>query len=301
MKELYGRSAEQTTKLLRLAGLGLYVLFACNVLSGILPIRLIDPAWQLNAIQSLQNLAFMPLIGTCLLLLGTDPDDTGSGRRLGLIRKGAGLACIGFLLLIPVQAAGTWRLGILAEVPANRTIATIAAARSEIASSRNISELGTALLKLPGAPKLPPGFNQPLAQVRQSMEQKLTTDLETLRNSLQQRVSQRRLPDLLLFCRTLIINLVFATVFGAIAGFKLAKPRLARKLANPFTQLSTRIKKWERRRAAQRRSFQVSGAKGPLNSMIKGLQSRLKHFQRLGDARRLGARTEASRRRQRRG
>jgi hypothetical protein len=64
-----------------------------------------------------------------------------------LIRKGAGLACIGFLLLIPLQAAGTWRMGILAELPANRSIATIAAARSEIASSRDFSELGSALLR----------------------------------------------------------------------------------------------------------------------------------------------------------
>ncbi|MEI7953012.1 MAG: hypothetical protein WCH37_10095, partial [Synechococcaceae cyanobacterium ELA182] len=78
---MYGRSPEQTIKLLRLSGLGLYVLFACNVLSGILPIRLIDAGWQLNAIQSLQNLAFLPLLGTCLLLLGADPDDTGSGQR----------------------------------------------------------------------------------------------------------------------------------------------------------------------------------------------------------------------------
>ena len=296
MQKLYGRSTEQTTKLLRLAGLGLYVLFGCNVLSGILPIRLIDAGWQLNAIQSLQNLAFLPLIGTCLLLLGADADDTGSGQRLGLIRKGAGLACIGFLLLIPLQAAGTWRLGILAEVPANRTIATIAAARSEIASSRDLSELGTALLKLPGAPKLPPGFNTPLAQVRQSMEQKLATDLDNLRNSQQQRIAQRRLPELLLFCRTLIINLVFATVFGAIAGFTLPRPRFALKLANPFTQLSIWIENWERRREAQRRSFQVSGTKGPLDSIVKGIQSRLKHMQRRGEARRLAARTESSRR-----
>ncbi|MCX5948331.1 MAG: hypothetical protein NTY67_09180 [Cyanobacteria bacterium] len=272
------------------------MLFACNVLSGILPIRLIDAGWQLNAIQSLQNLAFLPLLGTCLLLLGADPDDTGSGQRLGLIRKGAGLACIGFLLLIPLQAAGTWRLGILAEVPANRTISTIAAARSEIASSRDFSELGTSLLKLPGAPKLPPGFNQPLSKVRQGMERRLATDLENLRNSQQQRIAQRRLPELLLFCRTLIINLVFATVFGAIAGFTLSRPRFALKLANPFTQLSIWIENSERRREAQRRSFQVSGTKGPLDSIVKGIQSRLKHMQRRGEARRLASRTESSRR-----
>jgi hypothetical protein len=299
VKKMYGRSPEQTIKLLRLSGLGLYVLFACNVLSGILPIRLIDAGWQLNAIQSLQNLAFLPLLGTCLLLLGADPDDTGSGQRLGLIRKGAGLACIGFLLLIPLQAAGTWRMGILAEVPANRTISTIAAARSEIASSRDFSELGRSLLKLPGAPKLPPGFNQPLSKVRQGMEKRLATDLENLRNSQQQRIAQRRLPELLLFCRTLIINLVFATVFGAIAGFTLPRPRFALKLANPFTQLSIWIENWERRRAAKRHSLQVSSAKGPLDSIVRGLQSRLRYLQRRGEARRLAARTESSRRERR--
>lgn len=91
------------------------------------------------------------------------------------------------------------------------------------------------------------------------MEQRLATDLENLRSSQQQRIAQRRLPSLLLFGRTLIINLVFATVFGAIAGFTLPRPRFALKLANPFTELSKSIENRERRRAAQRRSFEISG------------------------------------------
>jgi hypothetical protein len=83
---------------------------------------LIDPAWQMALFGSLQSLSSLPLIGTCLLLVGPDLQIDSIRQRLGWMCNACALACIGFLLLIPPQASAMWRLAILAEVPANRTI-----------------------------------------------------------------------------------------------------------------------------------------------------------------------------------
>ena len=296
MKETSSRRPSERFRILKIAGLALYVLFACNLLSSILPLRLIEPSWQLSAITALQNFAFLPLIGTCVLLLGIDLEVGATGQRPVLIRRASAFACIGFLLLLPLQASAMWRLGTLVDIPAERLIGTIAAARSEIASSQNLDELNTALVKLPGAPKLPPGFNQPLVKVRQSMLTKLGDDLAKLRDSQTQRVTQRRVTELLLFTRTIIVDLVFAIFFGAVAGFSPPQLPLWLILANPFTLISERLEDWQRQSSAKRRPARVSGPSGPVQVVLEAIRGQLKFQQRRGDARRQGAKSEASRR-----
>ncbi|MFZ0409237.1 MAG: hypothetical protein WAM11_14160 [Cyanobium sp.] len=296
MNDSYSRSQSEISRIFRITAFGFYVLFACNLVGSALPLRLIDPAWQLNALNTLQNLAFLPLIGTCLLLAGPHLAATGSRQRPGWIRRGSALACIGFLLLIPLQATSIWRLGAVVEIPTNRTIATITAARSEIASSRDLIELNTALAKLPGSPKLPAGLNQPIAQLRQSLQQKLATDLEKVRSTQQERINQRRLPAFLLFCRNLIVNLVFAVCFGAIAGFRVPRLRTRLQIANPFAQLSKAIENWERHRSAKRRAAEISGRQGPVGQLIKTIGIQLNQLQRQRPTQSLATRTETSRR-----
>ncbi|MEI6031417.1 MAG: hypothetical protein WCQ20_09670 [Synechococcaceae cyanobacterium ELA739] len=296
VKDVAGRPLAKPVLLLKIAAFGLFVLFGCNLLASVLPPRLIDPAWQMALFSGLQSLSFLPLIGICLLLVGPDLQIGSSRHRLGWIRKASAVACIGYLWLIPLQASAMWRLGILAEVPANRTIASIAASRAEIGSSRTLGELNTALAKLPGAPKLPPGFNQPLDPIRQSMQQKLGSDLEKLRADQQQRISGRRIPELLVFTKSVIIDLVFAVFFGAVAGFK--APRLPAKLAlaNPFPLIAKSNEKAERQGSARRRAAQISGQPGPIGRVIKTVDQQIKDMKRRRDAKRLAAKVAASRR-----
>ena len=297
MKETSSHQSSEQFRIVKIAGIGLYILFVCNLLSSILPLRLIEPAWQLSSIAALQNFAFLPLIGTCVLLLGLNLDVGATGQRQVQvwIRRASGFACFGFLLLIPLQASAMWRLGNLVDIPAERMIGTIAAARSEIASSQNLSELNTALLKLPGAPKLPPGFNQPLAKVRQSLLTKLGDDLAKLRDRQTQLVAGRRVTELLFFAKTIIVDLVFALFFGAVAGF--SAPRLPAWLivANPFTWIAKRIEDWERQPSSKRRSGWRSGPPGPAQVVLKAIKKKLKFLKRQGDARKLAAKSKASR------
>ncbi len=295
MKELTRRQPSELPRILKLAGFGLYVLFVCNLLSNILPSRLVDPTWQWTAITALQNFAFLPVIGTCLLLLGIHLEVRATGRAPMLVRRVCACACVGFLLLIPLQASAIWRLGIALEIPAERMMDTIEAASSEIASSQNLSELNTALGKLPGSPNLPPGFNQPLAKVRQSMLIKLDDDLGRLRNSQKERIAGRRVTQSFQFAKTALISLVFAIFFGAVAGFP--NPRLPARLAaaNPFTLISKRIVKWERQSSAKRRSGQGSSKPGPAEVVLKAIRRQIKFVQRRGEARKLAAEAQASR------
>ncbi len=296
MKEFANRPGHEAHDFLRLGALVLFLIFACNWLTALLPLALLNPAWQLGAIQSLHGLAFLPLIGTCLLLLDPKSEASSVRQQLGWIRRGCLMACLGFLFLMPLQASALWRLGTLVEVPANRTIATIAGARSEISSSNTLTELNAALSKLPGAPKLPPGFNQPLALVRQNMQQKLDADLKKLRTDQRMRINYRRLSDLMLLGKAVILDLAFAVFFGALAGLK--APRLPTKLGllNPFKLLANSIESWDRAWASRRRAAEIARRPGPIELALKSLNKQLKYIQRQGNARRLAARTEGSRR-----
>ena len=295
MKDLSGRLQQEPSIILRCAALGLYVLFVCNLLGGILPLRLIDPAWQLGAIRSLETLAFLPLIATCLILLGSDLKGTVT-RQLGLIRRGAALACIGFLLLIPLQVTAMWRLGILVELPASRTIATISSARSEIGSSQNLAELNAGLAKLPGAPKLPPGFNQPLATIRQDMQRKLGADLEKLRSDQQQRVTARKFSEVFVFIRGLILDLVLASFFGMVAGFTLPRIKVMRSLLNPFSLISKRIESMDRQVSAKRRAARIAGQPNPVGQAFTAVSRWFERSGRRRHAKRQADKAAAARR-----
>jgi len=295
MRDLSGRLQQDPSKILRFAALGLYVLFACNLLSGFLPLRLIDPTWQLSAIRSLESLAFLPLTATSLLLLGSDLK-VKENQLLGLIRRGAALACIGFLLLIPLQATAMWRLGILVEIPASRTIATITAARSEIGSSQNLAELNAGLAKLPGAPKLPPGFSQPLDAIRQDMQLKLGADLEKLRSDQQQRVAARKFSEFLVFIRGLILDLVFASFFGTVAGFTLPRFKVNLPQLNPFSLMTKRIESMERKVAAKRRAARISGQPNTVGQAFTAVSRWFENSGRRRHAKRQAEKAAAARR-----
>jgi hypothetical protein len=52
-----------------LVALALLAFFALTILNGALPLRLLDPTWQLSLIQLLLSQAFLPLIALVLLHL----------------------------------------------------------------------------------------------------------------------------------------------------------------------------------------------------------------------------------------
>lgn len=91
--------------------LALFLLFGIGLVSQLLPLRLLAPAWQLRFANALIERAPLALIGLGLLQLAPHLDPSARHlqarwQRLG--RLGV-IAALGFLLLLPVQVMATAR------------------------------------------------------------------------------------------------------------------------------------------------------------------------------------------------
>lgn len=90
--------------------LTLCILYAVRVASALLPLRPLEPSWQLNAVSALLNTAAIPLVGLGMLHLASylDPANAMLRQRRDRLARWAILTTLGFLLLIPLQAYAAW-------------------------------------------------------------------------------------------------------------------------------------------------------------------------------------------------
>jgi len=98
-------------RLLAVLSIVLLVVFLAAVLTAALPPKLLDPQWQLALVAALVNGASLALIGALLLPLAVwvDPGNQHLRARRNDCRRLALAACLGFLLLIPLQVYAGWR------------------------------------------------------------------------------------------------------------------------------------------------------------------------------------------------
>ncbi len=104
--------------------IALFGIYAITLLAGVLPVRLLDTAWQLRFVAACIDTATIPLLGLGLLHLAAylDPGNPVlQKRRAGLARL-AVLAAFGFLLIVPLQAFAGWKNLAVAQANAARQI-----------------------------------------------------------------------------------------------------------------------------------------------------------------------------------
>ena len=92
--------------------LGLLAVFLINLISGALPLKLLDPQWQLRVIlQLIANVSF-PLVGFMLICLAPqiDPGLALLQRWRQQSQALAFAAVLLFLLIIPLQTHASWRV-----------------------------------------------------------------------------------------------------------------------------------------------------------------------------------------------
>lgn len=89
----------------------LLALYATIVLGDAVPVRLMDPAWQLRLYNAVVNASSLPLLGLVLLHLSADlaPDCEHAVRRTSFFARLAVPIAFGFLLLIPLQGYLLWQ------------------------------------------------------------------------------------------------------------------------------------------------------------------------------------------------
>lgn len=90
--------------------MALFVIYLITLLATILPVRLLDTAWQLRFISACLDSATIPLVALGLIHLAAylDPENPALQRRRDTLARLAIVAVLGFLLIIPLQAYAGW-------------------------------------------------------------------------------------------------------------------------------------------------------------------------------------------------
>lgn len=211
------------TRGLSLLGLVLMAVFLTKAASVMIPVRLLNSAWQLRTSTNLLNTAVMPLIGLGMLHLAVilDPLDPLLTRRLRPMAHLAVIAALGYLLLIPLM--GTASLNELRERAGSHDAGLIRAGsrleqlREAVKVATSVPDLESRMTALQG-PRLEPADRlQPLPQLRIRVNEVLDRVGEELTRA--KAAAPRPNPLMLLptFARDSVISLAFAVGFAGLA------------------------------------------------------------------------------------
>lgn len=123
--EFKGYEASILADRLSLFSLALLVLYVAAVVAGLLPPAFLSTGWQLRAIRTILDSAFLPLLALGLLHLAAylDPQNLALQNRRKLAARLAILAVLGFLLFIPLQVTAAWRTVAAGNANASRQLA----------------------------------------------------------------------------------------------------------------------------------------------------------------------------------
>ncbi|MCS5691369.1 HpsJ family protein [Cyanobium sp. FGCU-6] len=167
---------------LGLVGLSLLLLCSGTVLLSILPLQILNAAWQLQFINVLINTSGIGLIGLALVRLAAhvDPSSGRLRRRRDAFAAWACAAVIGFLLLIPLQGYAAWNRWVNASQARNQQLTTterrVSELRKAITSATTTEQLQRNLKAFQVRPLPPAALSTPLPQLRQQL-------LDTLQRS----------------------------------------------------------------------------------------------------------------------
>jgi hypothetical protein len=139
-----------------LAGVVLIVLFLTILSTSLLPLRLLDAAWQLRVGGALINASPFPLIGLVLLHVAAnlDPQDPLLLQRRRLAAQLAAAVAIGYLLLAPLLAAANLQrqqgLALATSGGLRRDSERLQQMRQVVSSASSIPELEQRLAAVQG-------------------------------------------------------------------------------------------------------------------------------------------------------
>jgi hypothetical protein len=178
--EFKGYEASILADRLGLFALALLVLYIAATVAALLPPALFNTQWQLRAIRTFVDSAFLPLLGLGLLHLAAylDPQNLALQNRRRLAARLAVPAVLGFLLLIPLQLTAAWR---------TVAAATANAARQEARANETFNILRDIIVQAPTLKDLQERLdNQENRGVRLNLEDQSVPLEQTKRDLLEQ-------------------------------------------------------------------------------------------------------------------
>jgi hypothetical protein len=214
--------SESFAEILQWVALALFIVFLAIILAAMLPLEILDSRWQVRVISALLGSSSLPLIGVVLMLLANYLDDEFRpfGDKIRLLRRLAGFAAIGFLLLIPLQITAGSRL--LNQQSGNEVaqLKVLQGAADAIRSANTEADLKNALRRLPGAPN---NLNRPLAaplpQVKSAVISRLDPAVKRLQNQVEEAKKDRLQKALGIWIRDAGMAAGYAIGFSGLGSF----------------------------------------------------------------------------------
>ncbi len=174
--------------------IALFSIYALTILSTIFPFSPLDSIWQLRFTKTVLDGSAIPLVALGLFHLAAylDPGNRLLQARCNTIARWATMACIGFLLLIPLQGFAAWKTVANANSIANRqlsrSISTFNLLRQTINSATSIDNLQARLQSIE-APGLGVRFEDPNLTDLPRIKRQLLSRLDDLQQQVQSRFS----------------------------------------------------------------------------------------------------------------
>jgi hypothetical protein len=224
------------------------VLYLLLVVSSTIPLRLLDYEWINRVTATLINGSSMPLLALLVLALGNRlyPENELLEQRRQLFSRLAGVAVIGFLLLIPLNIFSV----LLQQTNISEQVRALNASERQLNSYRqaanqasSVPDLQARMAKL-SAPAINPELSgRPLPEVRAQMGAALNqvaAQIAQQRKALsaQSRWTSRA-PEVL---RIVIACLVLAFGFAAFAQTTPSSPLLIDSLEKMFLRLRCNLR-----------------------------------------------------------
>ena len=219
---------------LRQAALVLLLFYISSLIASVLPLRMANPAWYLNATNVMIANAPLAITGLCLqcLSLGIRPDDAIDGQRnKQRFQRLCGLLSLLYFSILPLQLLSSSFFVIQFKAAQQSRFQQLQSQQQQIKqrllSISSIAELNARLAPPPGQ------ADTTLKQRRTQIREALANEQRQFQRTLRQERQQRLLQLLLSSVRIVVMALVTAFFF--------------RMLAKPSDQLlSQTIRKFKR-------------------------------------------------------
>jgi hypothetical protein len=200
--------------------IGLLAVFLINLISGALPLKLLDPQWQLRVILQLISNVTFPLVAFMLICLAPQIDPSLAllqrwRQRSQTLALGAVLL---FLLIIPLQAHASWKVIRQAKMEQATQLQNdqrqFAALQQAIEQATTMDDLQSRMRALDGPVLGLQDQAQPLEKVRQQLMQALVLARSNNRSALASLPPDQVLAQVLntvqISCSSLAMALCFA-------------------------------------------------------------------------------------------
>ncbi len=190
--------------------------FIGSSLSGLLftslPVRLLDPAWQLRLMSAiLANTTFL-LLGTLLVCSGMYLDEKNQKlqQQAGFLRKAAGWFSVLLVIIIPFQFYAGFRANRAVQATENQSIQLIKKIIRGATAANNEAELRSFLATLPSPPPLPARFDAPFPEIKN----RLITNFDSQLNAANFQAGELRRKRLEQFIGEAVRNSVLAVLMA---------------------------------------------------------------------------------------